>query len=197
MTPSNFGKIGAIGIELWTMTNGIQFDNIFVGHNANDAKKFADETWALKAKIENVAEKDTEKEADKPSGLGALDKVQQLFDTLKLQSLEFVTRVQESPVDAFKEMPHIPLLFAVVGLLPILLLSVFASSKAQTEDAEEEEEEDNHGEDVEEEDNQDEDAEEEEEEEEEVEPSAKATGKFEAKADQTPSKRKTATPKKE
>jgi len=38
------------------MQNGILFDNIYVGHSEEDAKAFADETWALKHKIEKELE---------------------------------------------------------------------------------------------------------------------------------------------
>ncbi|EGF83327.1 hypothetical protein BATDEDRAFT_84872 [Batrachochytrium dendrobatidis JAM81] len=176
-TPSNFGKIGAIGIELWTMTNGIQFDNIYVGHSADDAKKLAEETWAVKYKIESAAEKVEKVE----KGPGALDKAKQFAEILKDQSLEFVARVQESPLDAVKEMPHIVALFVAVLLLPVLLFSLFASKSAPAEPEEEEEEE------------------EEEDEEEEEEEEAKETSKLvkeTVKAGQTPSKSKS-TPKKE
>ncbi|RKP09627.1 calreticulin [Thamnocephalis sphaerospora] len=54
--PSNFEKIDAVGFELWTMQNEILFDNIFVGHSAEDASKFAEETWVVKDKIERAQE---------------------------------------------------------------------------------------------------------------------------------------------
>ncbi|KAF6748416.1 Calreticulin family-domain-containing protein [Ephemerocybe angulata] len=38
-------KIGGVGIELWTMTEDILFDNIYVGHSVEDAKKLAAETF--------------------------------------------------------------------------------------------------------------------------------------------------------
>ncbi|KAJ3117697.1 hypothetical protein HK100_000765 [Physocladia obscura] len=54
--PSNFGKIGAIGFELWTMQNGILFDNIYIGDSEEDAKTLRKETWAVKHKIESEQE---------------------------------------------------------------------------------------------------------------------------------------------
>jgi calnexin len=38
------------------MQNNILFDNIYIGHSEEDAKKFAEETWAIKYKIEKDAE---------------------------------------------------------------------------------------------------------------------------------------------
>lgn len=38
------------------MQNNILFDNIYIGHSEEDAKKFAEETWVIKYKIEKDAE---------------------------------------------------------------------------------------------------------------------------------------------
>ncbi|NXD32345.1 CALX protein, partial [Spelaeornis formosus] len=51
-TPSDFTKIAGIGIELWTMTEDILFDNIFIGHDEAQAKAFAKETYHVKKPIE-------------------------------------------------------------------------------------------------------------------------------------------------
>lgn len=37
--------IGGIGIEIWQVTSGTIFDNIFVGDDPDEAKKFADRTF--------------------------------------------------------------------------------------------------------------------------------------------------------
>jgi hypothetical protein len=41
----NLDKIGGIGIELWTMTEDILFDNVYLGHSLEDAKALAAETF--------------------------------------------------------------------------------------------------------------------------------------------------------
>ena len=47
------------------MQNNILFDNIYIGHSEEDAKKFAEETWVIKHKIEKEAEdKEFQKVAD-------------------------------------------------------------------------------------------------------------------------------------
>ena len=38
------------------MQNNILFDNIYIGHSEEDAKKFAEETWVVKYEIEKEAE---------------------------------------------------------------------------------------------------------------------------------------------
>eukprot|EP00002_Diphylleia_rotans_P006014 TRINITY_DN1529_c0_g1_i3.p1 TRINITY_DN1529_c0_g1~~TRINITY_DN1529_c0_g1_i3.p1 ORF type:complete len:588 (+),score=155.80 TRINITY_DN1529_c0_g1_i3:44-1807(+) len=51
-TPNNFPAIGAIGFEIWTMTEEITFDNIYLGHSINDAINFAEQTFRIKEKIQ-------------------------------------------------------------------------------------------------------------------------------------------------
>ena len=38
------------------MQNDILFDNIYIGHSEEDAKEFAEESWAIKHEIEKAAE---------------------------------------------------------------------------------------------------------------------------------------------
>ncbi|KAH9996535.1 Calreticulin family-domain-containing protein [Russula vinacea] len=59
LTPvKSLNKIGGVGIELWTMTEDIMFDNIYVGHSIDDAKTFAEETFNIKHSLEMAAEKE-------------------------------------------------------------------------------------------------------------------------------------------
>ncbi|KAJ3216565.1 hypothetical protein HK099_005822 [Clydaea vesicula] len=54
--PANFNKIGAIGYELWTMSDGISFDNIYVGYSVEDARKLSEEQWKVKYEVEKKFE---------------------------------------------------------------------------------------------------------------------------------------------
>ena len=49
--------IGGVGIELWTMSEDILFDNLYVGHSVEDARKFAEDTYFVKKALEDEAEK--------------------------------------------------------------------------------------------------------------------------------------------
>ncbi|TPX62952.1 hypothetical protein PhCBS80983_g00225 [Powellomyces hirtus] len=121
-TPSNFEKIGAIGFEIWTMQNGIMFDNVYVGHSASDAKKLSDETFAVKAKLEQKQEKEEEAKkpaAEKKTALAAAP----LVDQVKTQVVNFLERARESPVDAVKELPLVAGGLAAAVFLPLLLIS--------------------------------------------------------------------------
>jgi calnexin len=60
------------------MQNGILFDNIYIGHSVEDARKLADETFFEKHPIEELAEladkpKEPEKKPSSPSDLKFLD----------------------------------------------------------------------------------------------------------------------------
>ncbi|GJJ13157.1 hypothetical protein Clacol_007408 [Clathrus columnatus] len=50
--------IKGVGIEIWTMTEDILFDNIYVGHSIPDARQLAKETFEVKRKIEEAQTKE-------------------------------------------------------------------------------------------------------------------------------------------
>ncbi|ADV22283.1 calnexin [Cryptococcus gattii Ru294] len=94
--PSDFTKIGGVGIELWTMTEDILFDNLYIGHDAAQAKKFAEETYHVKKPIEKEAEGSNEEELEEPSSL--VDKVQlKVYEFLHLATLDISQAVKQMP----------------------------------------------------------------------------------------------------
>jgi calnexin len=54
--------IRAVGFEIWTMDQGIVFDNIYIGKDVAAAKKFADATFGKKKAVEDEAEKEARKD---------------------------------------------------------------------------------------------------------------------------------------
>jgi len=52
--PHKLSPIGAIGIELWTMQEDIEFDNIFIDDSEDAASQFASATWAKKFAFEKA-----------------------------------------------------------------------------------------------------------------------------------------------
>eukprot|EP01112_Ceratiomyxa_fruticulosa_P012574 TRINITY_DN3489_c0_g3_i2.p1 TRINITY_DN3489_c0_g3~~TRINITY_DN3489_c0_g3_i2.p1 ORF type:complete len:477 (-),score=92.24 TRINITY_DN3489_c0_g3_i2:59-1489(-) len=50
--PHNLPKIYGLGIELWTMNNGILFDNILITHDVQVAEDFAEKTFVPKQQKE-------------------------------------------------------------------------------------------------------------------------------------------------
>ncbi|KAL3896355.1 MAG: hypothetical protein SGCHY_004128 [Lobulomycetales sp.] len=120
--PGKFTEMGAIGIELWTMvcvracvtvvqTDGITFDNIYIGHDVKEAHKLATEQWKVKYDSElsyETAEKSAKKEegdADAATGAAGLaDKAQQFYQ----QAVAELALIRESwksagPVETVKQ----------------------------------------------------------------------------------------------
>jgi calnexin len=65
---SQITPMAGIAVEVWTMTAGLQFDNFFIGNDADAADAFGKATWAKK----NAAEKAVEEEAMK--GMASKDR---------------------------------------------------------------------------------------------------------------------------
>lgn len=51
MTP-----FSAVGLELWSMTSDIFFDNFFITNDRNTADRWASDGWGLKKAAEGAAE---------------------------------------------------------------------------------------------------------------------------------------------
>jgi calnexin len=111
------------------MQNNILFDNIYVGHSVDEAKKFADETFFKKHPVEKAAEEADKPKADEtpksPSDLKFLDDPK----TYLLEKFDlFLTIAKKDPIEAIKFVPEIAgglaalfvtvvaLLFGLVGL---------------------------------------------------------------------------------
>jgi hypothetical protein len=69
---------GAIGLELWSMSDGIIFDNFFITDNKKVADDFAKDSWAIKY---------TEEEAQRSS-------VSMLYQNTPLSRLFHVKKFQ-------------------------------------------------------------------------------------------------------
>ncbi|KAL7821718.1 calnexin [Trichoderma aethiopicum] len=107
-TPANFEPMGAIGFEIWTMTNDILFDNIYIGHSIEDAEKLANETFFVKHAIEKLlAEADEPKFDDKPKSPSDLKFLDDPVTFVKEKLDLFLTIAQRDPVEAIKFVPEV------------------------------------------------------------------------------------------
>lgn len=126
LNPSNFNPIAGIGFELWTMDEDILFDNIYVGHDPQEAKQFSEETFSIKKTIEEGVEKveneKTKKDAEKAfsSNKSPKDKVIDYLEDQKAVVLDFVAAAREDPLEAVKDQPK------VAGALAAGLFGIFA-----------------------------------------------------------------------
>lgn len=96
--------IRGVGLEIWTMDQGVLFDNLWIGQDLDQARKFAEATFVKKQKLElareeaeNKKKEDEKKKKDdavkdkRPGKLGAvMDKVEDVIDTMEtvLEPLE-------------------------------------------------------------------------------------------------------------
>ncbi|KAL1844279.1 hypothetical protein VTJ49DRAFT_2336 [Mycothermus thermophilus] len=103
------------------MQNNILFDNIYIGHSVEDAKKFADETFFKKHVVETALEEaEKPKVEDKPlspNDLKFLDDPKK-YITEKLDL--FLTIAKNNPVEAIKFVPEI------AGGLAAILVTIIA-----------------------------------------------------------------------
>ncbi|KAM3419852.1 hypothetical protein BST61_g3181 [Cercospora zeina] len=118
--PADFEPIGAIGFELWSMNENILFDNIYIGHDEAQAKKFKEETFDVKKPNEEALEKASKPKVDEkksPSDLVFLDDPV-LY--VKEKTALFIELAQKNPVDAIKFVPE------VAGTIGVLLVTIIA-----------------------------------------------------------------------
>jgi len=93
--------IEGVGIEIWTMTEDILFDNIYVGHSISDAKDLAKETFEVKRKIEE-AKTQTEQEATILEEDSSIDWKNDPVAFVRSKVLTFIEVAKEDPVLALK-----------------------------------------------------------------------------------------------
>ena len=124
-TPANFEPMGAIGFEIWTMQNDILFDNIYIGHSVEDARKLAEETFFEKRPLELAAElADKPKFEDKkPEASSDLVFQEDPILFIKTKINEFLALAAEDPVSAVKQVPEVP--GAIAAILVTLLAGIF------------------------------------------------------------------------
>ncbi|KAL8284036.1 hypothetical protein RQP46_005149 [Phenoliferia psychrophenolica] len=126
-SPSDFNKIAGIGIELWSMTEDILFDNIYIGSSESDASALASETFLIKKPLEDALE-----EADKPepapiSGDVEPDMRTQPLQWAQFKFQEFVNIAVVDPVGAVKQLPYTGAAAAAVFATLIGMMGVFFS----------------------------------------------------------------------
>jgi calnexin len=124
--PADLTPLGGVGIELWTMTEDILFDNLYIGHDEKQAGEFAKETFGLKRPIELEAEGLNEDDDDsEPEGI---------IDKLRFKADQFIALAQEDPLGAVKAMPEVAgtIAASAITVSAILgaLIGIFGSSKA-------------------------------------------------------------------
>lgn len=124
LTPvKSLKPIGGVGIELWTMTEDILFDNIYVGHSVEDAAALAAETWEVKHAQEEAAKK--AKVADDEEELTPVSFKEDPVAFIREHVFTFIETAKVDPIFAVKSQPEtaagltlaITTLFGMLGVL--------------------------------------------------------------------------------
>lgn len=97
---------GGIGIELWTMTEDILFDNIYIGHSVEDASKFKAETFDIKKplEVEQAKPKTNTKHVDDEEEVSFSEDP---IEFIRSKVFKFVDLAKLDPVLAFKTQPEV------------------------------------------------------------------------------------------
>jgi hypothetical protein len=131
LTPlKSLPKIGGVGIELWTMTEDILFDNLYIGHSAQDAKTLAAETFEVKKPLEVAADKPLTDDDDDEEFSFKDDPVK----FIRTRVIAFIEAVQVDPLGAFKSQPEtgaalVGALFTLFGMLGALISIIGGAQK--------------------------------------------------------------------
>lgn len=68
LQPFRMSAFSALGLELWSMTSDIFFDNFFITDDRNAADRWAADGWGLKKAAEGAAEVGDDTAATPPAG---------------------------------------------------------------------------------------------------------------------------------
>jgi hypothetical protein len=132
LTPvKSLAKIGGVGIELWTMTEDILFDNLYVGHSAEDAKKLAAETFEIKKPLEVAADKPLSADDDDDETVSFRDDP---VGFLRTRVIAFIEAAKADPLGAFKSQPEtgaalLGTVFTLFGMFGALISIISGSQK--------------------------------------------------------------------
>ncbi|TFY63323.1 hypothetical protein EVJ58_g3328 [Rhodofomes roseus] len=108
----SLNKIGGIGIELWTMTEDILFNNIYIGHSIDDANALKAQTFDVKKplEVEQSKPKTNTKVVDDDEEVSfAEDPV----EFIRSKAFKFIDLAKLDPVLAFKTQPEVGAVMAL------------------------------------------------------------------------------------
>jgi calnexin len=128
----DFEPIAAIGIEIWTMQDGILFDNFLIAKDEKVAESYREKTWKPKFEVEK--EKQKAEEAASSDGLAGYQK--KVFDILyKVADIPFLNPYKPKILELIEKaetQPNITigvLVSVVVVILSILFKLLFGRKK--------------------------------------------------------------------
>ncbi|XP_019234878.1 PREDICTED: calnexin homolog 1-like [Nicotiana attenuata] len=137
----NFEPVAAIGIEIWTMQDGILFDNILIASDEKVAESYRKTAW--KPKFDAEKEKQKAEEATTSGGLKGFQKV--VFDLLyKVADIPLLGEHKSKVLDLLEKAETQPnltvgvVISIIVIIFTVLLKLIFGGKKQQPARATEE-----------------------------------------------------------
>ena len=121
--PHAMAPIGGLGIELWTMQDGILFDNILIANDASVASALAAKTFVPRRAAEEVVKKAKARETELMGGDDSF------LGKAKVAAKSAMYYAQDNPAIVGGSL--------CLGLLPIILFCCLGGKKKDEEEAEE------------------------------------------------------------
>ncbi|XP_024392874.1 calnexin homolog 1 [Physcomitrium patens] len=126
----NLEAVAAIGIEIWTMQDGIFFDNILVAHDEAVAEEYRKTTWEPKHTVEKEKEAAEAKKSDDKADKTSVDNIKEkVFEALnKIAEVPFLAKYKEqidAVLDKAESNPNVTL--GVLATIPVLLFTMLFS----------------------------------------------------------------------
>ncbi|KAM7471595.1 hypothetical protein LguiA_009778 [Lonicera macranthoides] len=130
----DFEPIAAIGIEIWTMQDGILFDNILIESDEKVAESYRDTKWKPKFEVEKEKLKAEEEASSLSEGLKGFQKA--VFDLFyKVADIPFLSEYKLKILDLIEKAEKQPsitigvLVSIVVVIFTLLLKAIFSGKK--------------------------------------------------------------------
>ncbi|EYU24545.1 hypothetical protein MIMGU_mgv1a007617mg [Erythranthe guttata] len=119
----DFEPIAAVGIEIWTMQDGIVFDNILIASDEKVAESYRESAWKPKFEAEKLKQK--EEETTESDGLKGVQKV--VFDNLyKVADLPFLGEHKVKVLDLLeKAEKQANLTIGILASILVIFFSIF------------------------------------------------------------------------
>lgn len=118
----DFEPIAAIGIEIWTMQDGILFDNILIASDEKVAESYRQTTWKPKFEVEKEKQKAEEVTSSLSDSLKGFQKM--VFDQLyKIADIPFLQNHKFKILDLIEKAEKQPNL--TVGVLVSIVVIIF------------------------------------------------------------------------
>ncbi|KAL2935615.1 Calnexin-like protein 1 [Bienertia sinuspersici] len=136
ITTPNFEPIAAVGIEIWTMQDGILFDNILIADDEKIAESYRKTQWKPKFDAEKEKQKAEEAAASTDSGLSGVQK--KMFDLFyKIADVPFLQPYKSKILELIEKaetQPNITLgvLISITVILGTALLKLLFGGKKPT-----------------------------------------------------------------